>query len=141
MHELPLYYWAGLLAICFIFWMIVCMLFSFVSGWHALIERFRKQEEPDGDILEAGPYSHTVRMRSLGIYPRVLRMTSARDALCLSVILPCRIGHPPLCIPWDEIRLGEKGNRWGWGMILTLGKDEQVPMRISGRTARKLGLI
>jgi hypothetical protein len=142
-HDLPLYYWAIFLAVCFAFWSMASMLFSVVSGWHGLIERFRQQpeDEPSGDTLEAGPFSHTVTMRSLGVYPGLIRMTSAKDALYLSVIGLCRVGHPPLRIPWQEIRLSERNTLFGWRMILTLGQDEQVPLRISARTARKLGLI
>ena len=99
------------------------------------------EQEPDEDALVAGPLFRKVTMRSWGIYYWVIRMRSAKDALYLSMAFPFRIGHPPLRIPWDEITLSERTTLLGWRMILTLGLEEQVPMRISARVASKLGLV
>jgi hypothetical protein len=80
-------------------------------------------------------------MRFWSSYNQVIRMTAAEDALYLSVLLPFRIGHPPLCIPWKEIQFGRTKFLWPRYVVLTLGAQERVPMRISARMAGKLGLL
>jgi hypothetical protein len=67
-------------------------------------------------------------------------MTAAQDALYLSVLFLFRAGHPPLRIPWSEIRFGETTFFWKTYIELTLGNEEQIPMRISRRMARKFGI-
>jgi hypothetical protein len=68
-------------------------------------------------------------------------MTSAEDALYLSILFLFRIGHPPLCIPWKEIQMRRTKFLWFRFVILTLGEQERIPMRISERMARKLGIL
>jgi len=68
-------------------------------------------------------------------------MIAAEDALYLSASFLCRIGHPPLCIPWQEIRLDRPDFPWRRSVVLTLGNQERIPMRISERMARKLGIL
>jgi hypothetical protein len=73
-------------------------------------------------------------------------MTAADDALYLSVLFPFRLGHPPLCIPWKEIKLSRTKRFFRTHVIvtevvLTLGNQEKIPMRISERMAKKLGIL
>jgi hypothetical protein len=68
-------------------------------------------------------------------------MTAAEDALYLSVVLILRIGHPPLRIPWNEIQLSKTSYFRQPLILLTLGEQERIPMRISERMARKLGIL
>jgi hypothetical protein len=134
---LPILFLAiGVAFICFI-----CFLISFISGWYTLSERFRKQSEPYGETKSAGPFFYTVYMRFWGHYSGVIRMTAAEDALYLSVLFLFRIGHPPLCIPWKEIQFGRTKFFWRQYVVLTLGEQERIPMRISERMARKLGIL
>jgi hypothetical protein len=122
-------------------WYLTLSLISVVTGWHALSKRFKKQIEPYGDSKTAGPFFYSVYMRFLGHYSSVIRMTAASDALYLSVLFPFRIGHPPLRIPWDEIRMRRTKFLWRRLVLLTLGNQEQIPMRISERMARNLGIL
>jgi hypothetical protein len=119
----------------------VCFLISFVSGWFTLSRRFRKQAEPYGETRRAGPFFYEVNLRFWTRYSSVIRMTAAADALYLSVLFPFRIGHPPLCIPWKEIKFGKTKFLWRRYVILTLGEEERIPMRISERMADKLGIL
>jgi len=68
-------------------------------------------------------------------------MTAGQDALYLSVLFPFRIGHPPLCIPRNEIKMRKAKFLWSRYVDLTLGEQEGIPMRISERMARKLGIL
>lgn len=124
-----------------ILWSCICILISFVSGWFALSRRFKSQSEPYGETRSAGPFFYTVYTRFWGHYSSVIRITSADDALYLSVLFLFRIGHPPLCIPWKEIKIGKTKFLWRKYVVLTLGEQERIPMRISERMASKLGIL
>jgi hypothetical protein len=123
------------------FWCAIGYLVSFLTGWLALARRFKKQSEPYGEIRSAGPFFYTVYMRFWGHYSSVIRLTAASDALYASVLFLFRIGHPPLRIPWDEIRFGRTKFFFRTNIVLTLGNAEKIPMRISLRMARNLGSL
>jgi hypothetical protein len=122
-------------------WFGVGYLVSFMSGWFALSKRFRKQSEPYGETRSAGPFFYTVYTRFWTHYSSVIGMTAAKDALYLSVLFLFRVGHPPLRIPWDEIQLSRTKYFWRSYVVLTLGREEQIPFRISERMARNLGIL
>jgi hypothetical protein len=72
-------------------------------------------------------------------YNGALKMGGDVGGFYLTSIFLFRLGHPPLFIPWTEIGVGK--SRWldfYLPVTLTLGRAEQVPFRISRRTARKL---
>ena len=114
---------------------------SFISGWRALVSRFTKQSEPLGEVTTVGPFFYYVYMRFWSHYNSVIRLTAAGDALYASVFFPFRIGHPPLRIPWDEIRFGRTKFFFRSYVVLTLGNQEEIPMRIPLRMARNLGIL
>jgi len=123
------------------FWCAIGYLVSFLTGWLALARRFKKQSEPYGEIRSAGPFFYAVYMRFWGHYSSVIRLTAASDALYASVLFLFRIGHPPLRIPWDEIRFGRTKFFFRTNIVLTLGNAEKIPMCISLRMARNLGIL
>jgi hypothetical protein len=122
-------------------WCAVCFSISFMTGWFSLGGRFKRQSNPYGETKSAGPFFYTVYMRWWGHYSSVIRLTAASDALYASVLFPFRIGHPPLRIPWDEIRFGRGKFFFRTYIVLTLGNEEKIPMRISLRMARNLGIL
>jgi len=131
----------GVIIFVIALWCAVCFFISFLTGWFALSRRFRKQSEPYGDVRSAGPFLYTVYMRFWSHYSSVIRLVAAEDALYASVLPPFRIGHPPLRIPWDEIQFSRTKYLWLNLIQLTLGNEEKIPMRISLRLARHLGLL
>jgi len=122
------------------FWCVILALISALAGWRALAARFRSDSTPCGELHTAGPWFATVYMRGWTHYSGVIRMTAAGDALYLTVLMPFRVGHPPLRIPWNEIACARTRRFLQNFMELRLGTQEQIPFRISERTARKLGL-
>ena len=122
-------------------WCAIGYFVSFFTGWLALARRFKKQSEPYGEIRSAGPFFYTLYMRFWGHYSSVIRLTAAGDALYASVLFLFRIGHPPLRIPWDEIRFGRTKFFFRTYIVLTLGNEEKIPMRIPLRMARNLGIL
>ena len=122
-------------------WCAIGFLVSFISGWSALSRRFKRQSEPYGETKTAGPLLYTVYMRWWGHYSSLIRLTAASDALYASVLFLFRIGHPPLRIPWDEIRFGRTKVFFRPFVVLTLGNEEKIPMRIPLRMAHNLGIL
>jgi hypothetical protein len=122
-------------------WILGAIASSFCSGWHVLSRRFRKQSEPHGEIRSAGPFFYGAYGRFWIDYGNVIRITAAEDALYLSVLFLFRIGHPPLRIPWKEIKIGRTTFMWQRYVVLTLGEQERIPFRISERIAGKLGIL
>lgn len=123
------------------FWCAICFLVSLITGWFSLGRRFKREAGPYGETKTAGPLLYTVYMRFWSHYSSVVRLTSGSDALYASVIFPFRIGHPPLRIPWNEIQTGTKRYFFRNYIVLMLGNEEKIPMRISERMARKLGIL
>jgi hypothetical protein len=122
-------------------WCIICFLISLFSGWFTLSRRFKKQSDPYGETKSAGPFFYTIYMRHWGHYNSIIRITAAEDALYLSVLFLLRIGHPPLRIPWSEIQFSTTKSFGMLFVVLTLGEQEKIRMRISERMANKLGIL
>lgn len=141
-HSSP--FFVPVLALLFFvgFWCVVNLGVSRISGWHKLAKRFMATSEPYGEVRSIGPWFLTVYFRGSWLkYGSTVRLRAAHDALYLSILLPFRMGHPPLCIPWSEISFSEAKVLLLRYVVLTLGEQEQVPMRISMRAAGKLGLL
>src|ERR1700733_6698912 len=135
-------YFAVLFPIGFVlFWIFISILIGALSGWQTLAENFPWRSDPLGQTRSAGPFFYSVYMRFWCQYSGVIRMTAADDALYLSVLGLFRAGHPPLRIPWSEIQISNTQFAWQPYGILTLGNQERVPMRISERMARSLGIF
>ena len=122
-------------------WWVTLSLVGLMTGWSALARRFRRESEPYGDNKTAGPFFYTVYMRYWTHYSSVIRLTAAADALYLSVLFPFRIGHPPLRIPWNEIQFGRTKRFLRTYIVLALGNEERIPMRIPERMAANLGIL
>jgi hypothetical protein len=112
-----------------------------MGGWLVLSRRFRAESEHRGDGSTAGPLFYSIYMRFRTHYGSVIRVTAAHDGLYLSVLFLFRIAHPPLFIPWSEIEFSRSSFLWWRYVVLTLGRQEKVPMRISERMARELRIL
>jgi hypothetical protein len=140
-NQLPPYIVVIMTIVSLAVFCFVSFLSSVLSGWHTLSKRFRAESEPYGVTRSAGPFPYTVYTRYLSHYSFIIRMTAAEDALYLSVLLILRIGHPPLRIPWNEIQLSKTTYFMRPLILLTLGEQERIPMRISESMAGKLGIL
>jgi hypothetical protein len=124
-----------------VFLCLISLLASWFTGWHALIRRFRAASGPYGDVRTAGPFFYSIYFRFSSHYGGIIRLTAAQDALYLSMLFPFRIGHPPLRIPWEEIQFSRINTFFRSRVCLSLGREEQIPMYISDRMARNLGIL
>lgn len=112
-----------------------------IVGWRTLANKFASQSEPSGEVHTAGPLFYTVYWRFWIRYSGIVRITAAQNAIYLSAPFFFRAGHPRLCIPWNEIQFSTTKFLWRTYFALALGNDEKIPLRISRRMARNLGII
>jgi len=73
---------------------------SYLGGWYALGRKFRAAEEPTG--LQALTWQ-SARVGMVN-YNNVLKIRVTPQGLYLACPNPFRFMHPPLLIPWHEIR-------------------------------------
>jgi hypothetical protein len=134
-------YWLMLFFALWVAWMsLIIYLGSILSGWHRLSKRFLTRSKFTGQMMSTRPFIN-VCMKNWADCSGILRIASDDHALYLSVVFLYRIGHPPLCIPWKEIQFSRTKFLWRRYVVLTLGEQERIPMRISERIASKLGLM
>jgi hypothetical protein len=80
-------------------WSFVCLLLSMISGWRKIAERFPGSATPTGTRFPMV----TGAVGVMG-YRNCLKVHVAPEGLHIAVWKMFRFGHPPLFIPWSEIR-------------------------------------
>ena len=121
-------------------WVLVSYVLSLLSGWHSLARKFRNDTPPTANARAAGPLFYRVNLNDWVGYSSVIRIINAPRGMYFSVVFPFRIGHPRIFIPWDQIKISKTKRWWRNYLVLTLGTEEQIPMRISEAMAREVGL-
>ena len=130
------------------FWLVGSFLSSVAGGWFSLSFRFSSHTKPQGEVHSVQPFLNPVYFR-YWIQVGGVRLIASKDALFLSVLFPFRFGYPPLCIPWSEIQFSTSRKNWLAQrpfifrdyVVLTLGNEERIPLRVSSRVALKLGIL
>jgi len=115
-------------------WLLVSATISLVGGWFSLAKVYRTPVEFDGAKwgMQSG------QMRWLVNYNNVLTIGVSPQGLYLASMLLLRFMHPPLLVPWSEIKVQRKK---GWVfeyVIFTMGHELAIPLRIRGKLAAKL---
>ena len=79
-------------------WCGVCLLLSYLGGWHRLARQFKALTRPEG-------IAHYGQSGSVGIvaYRSCLTVYTNPDGIFISVWPLFRIAHPTLFIPWTSI--------------------------------------
>jgi hypothetical protein len=118
----------------FCLWCLVAAIVSHVGGWFSLAKLYRTRVPFNGAKwrMQSG------RMRGLTNYNNVLTLGVSPEGLYLATMFFFRFMHPPLLIPWSEIKVGRKK---GWVfeyVIFTMGYELAIPLQIRAKLARKL---
>ena len=109
-------------------WLLVGTIISLVSGWYSLAKVYRTTSAFDGAKwrMQSG------RMRWFVGYNNVLTIGASQQGLYLSVMFFFRFMHPPLLVPWSEIKV-QKEKGWVFEYVtFTLGRELAIPLRIRG---------
>ena len=119
-----------------LYFVLIPLVISRISGWARLAERFCATEPFVGESWNW----QSARFRGWCSYNNSLKVGANRDGLYLAPMLPLRLFHPPLMIPWREIEV-ETGKVF-FGFYDTarfrIGTEERVTMRIYGRLVNRV---
>jgi hypothetical protein len=115
-------------------WFLVAIIISYTGGWRSLSKTYRTQVPFNG----AKWRGQSGQMRRLTNYNGVLTLGASQEGLYLACMFLFRFMHPPLLIPWSEIKVRRKK---GWVfdyVIFTLGRELAIPLRIRAKLAERL---
>ncbi|MDB5101433.1 MAG: hypothetical protein JWM80_5854 [Cyanobacteria bacterium RYN_339] len=116
-------------------WVTIGHMLAWAGGWHQLARRYVATDGFSGE-------SHGFCSGEMGWtnYNGVLWLGTDGEGLRLAVMFPFRGGHPPLFLPWHEVRLGERKKRFlsGEWVTLHLGSEEDVRLCLPARKADAL---
>jgi hypothetical protein len=115
-------------------WLLVSTIISFVGGWFSLSKVYRIRVPFDG----AKWGGQSGRMRGLANYNNVLTVGASQRGLYLASMFLFRFMHPPLLVPWTEIKV-RRSNGWVFEYVtFTMGHELAIPLRIREKLAAKL---
>jgi hypothetical protein len=114
-------------------WLGVLHLLAGLGGWRRLASRYAAGTTPAGERF-------AFRSAFLGgvSYGACLRFTAGPGGLGLAVLTPFRPGHPPLFVPWPDLRAESERVLLVQRVRLTFAKAPGVTLRVSRRLAREL---
>ncbi len=116
------------------FWLLVAAFISYIGGWATLAKRFRLSTPFIGEKWRR----QSGQMRWMAGYNQCLTVGCNHQGLYLAVMLLFRFRHPPLLIPWDEIRISRTRILFFRFVRFGLGRELDIPLYLSQRLADKL---
>jgi hypothetical protein len=117
-----------------LFWLLSCALASWIGGWPALSSTYRTQTPFVGTKWTL----QDAQMRWWMNYNNVLTSAVNTEGLYLATMVLFRFCHPSLLIPWSDIKV-RRGKVWIFDyVILTLGHEMEIALRIRAGLGEKL---
>jgi len=118
----------------FTLWLLIGAIISFIGGWFSLAKAYRTRVPFDGAKLRG----QSGRMRWLTNYNNVLTMGASQQGLYLASMFLFRFMHPPLLVPWSEIKV-RRNKGWIFEYVtFRMGHELAIPLRIRGKLAARL---
>ena len=115
-------------------WLLVGATISFVGGWFSLARVYRTR----GPFNGAKWGMQSGRIRWLANYNNVLTIGVSPQGLYLASMFLFRFMHPPLLVPWSEIKV-RRSKGWVFEYVtFTMGHELAIPLRIREKLAAKL---
>jgi hypothetical protein len=106
-------------------WAGVSYLLSKFGGWSRLAEYYRFESDFAGER-----WKHQSASMRLGVnYNNVLTIGVSSTGVLLEVLFLFRVGHPPLFIPWSDIRKDGDASK-PFGQWLVISRAPTVPLKI-----------
>lgn len=112
----------------------VPQLIAKMSGWKLLAQRFRYDAPFVGTVwkMQCAQFHYGMN------YNNCLTVGASNEGMYLAMLPLVSFGHAPLLIPWSEITEQGKDTLFGPVFVLTLGRAEQVTMKINSKLALKI---
>lgn len=109
-------------------WVGMSILFSFWGGWRDLTQYYRYH----GQLIDKKKYFQSAGMRGAMAYRGCLIIGASHEGLYLSVFFLFRIAHPPLFIPWSDIK-SRSIRRFGYPLLeFTFSRVPTVFIQLPG---------
>ena len=115
-------------------WLLVSAVISYIGGWTTLAKRFRFSAPFPGEKWRG----QSGQMRWIAGYGNCLTLGCNRQGLYLAISPLFRFRHPPLLIPWDEIKISRTKILFFRFVRFGLGRELDVPLYLRARLADKL---
>jgi hypothetical protein len=123
-----------LIPVFFAIWFLISALASWMGGWSALARTYRTQTP----FVGAEWTWQRAQMRWRTNYNSALTLGVNPRGLYLAINFLYRFRHPPLLVPWSEIKV-RRSEGWIFEYaILTLGHETAIPLKISKSLAASL---
>ena len=94
------------------FWIIVCGIISYLSGWYKFSRNNAFPEKVSNEIAQF-PYS-SVQINHFGSYNNALVIKIYKEGISISPQLLFRAFHKPIFIKWNQILKTEQGTEFIW---------------------------
>jgi hypothetical protein len=115
-------------------WLLVSTLTSLLGGWFSLAKLYRTRIP-----FKAVKFRlWTCQMRWRTHYSNVITTGANQEGLYLASMFLFRFMHPPLFVPWTEVKV-QRTKGWLFEYVtFTLGRELAIPMRIRRKPAERL---
>jgi hypothetical protein len=115
-------------------WVVATQILSVAGGWRQLAEVYPAPRPPIGKPMRF----QSAQLRWGTNYNGCLDFVADVDGLHVSILLPFRLGHPPLFFPWSEITYEERPSRLLSSVELRFARAPQLTMTIPKGLAERL---
>ncbi len=123
-------FFAPALFVCF--WFLIVWIIGKTGGWNKLAAQYEFKGKFPGRLFSAGGQVGVAN------YGGILRLGADKEGFYLGVIFMFRIAHPPLYIPWQDVRAEEQKAFFMTNARLSFAKVPDMTLRIPKSAALKL---
>jgi hypothetical protein len=115
-------------------WLLVSAVISYIGGWATLAKRFRFRPPFLGEKWSG----QSGQMRWIAGYGNCLTLGCNQQGLYLAIMPLFRFRHPPLLIPWEEIKIARTRILFFRYVRFGLGRELDIPLYLRVRLADRL---
>ncbi|HUN89774.1 MAG TPA: hypothetical protein VMU28_13330 [Terriglobales bacterium] len=116
-------------------WFFVMFFISRVGGWSRLAESYRTEQPFLGNLIRF----QAAQLRNRTNYNGCMNFGGDPAGLYMVPMVPFRMFHPPLLIPWEEITTRPVKLWRFWNFIeLRFQRSPEIPVKIKQALAEKL---
>jgi hypothetical protein len=119
--KMPSQFWPFFALFGVYMWCAVAVIISLLGGWYKVARRFRAPRK----FREGQLFKRQSGSVGGGGYGRILTVRVSPQGLYLACIFPFQIMHPPMLIPWEQIKaVRQKRFLWRTSSYLTVGSPK-----------------
>lgn len=117
-----------------VMWFIVLYIISRITGWSRLAEKYRTFTKSESKLMQAVQ----VYWGSVLMAGNIYTVGSSNKGMYIGVLFPFRPGHPPLLIPWHEIKAKKVNRAFQPRIQLSFGNNLSRPFEINEKVAEQI---